>query len=162
MEAAGLHVSVVDARTGNVVFDTSHRQRIGAPLGRPGSLGLSTAELSGRDGGMLDVRGKRAAYQRVPHVTGNANEWYVVVDATPPAVLRPTKAAQGVLALMVLALVGLGLALGRQSAAVRRGAERTAHQAMHDELTGLPNRLLFRDRTEHAIGRRTATASRRR
>jgi diguanylate cyclase (GGDEF)-like protein len=150
-EAAGLHVSVVDARTGNVVFDTSHRQRIGAPLGRQGSLGLSTAELSGRDGGMLDVRGKRAAYQRVPHVTGNANEWYVVVDATPPAVLRPTKAAQGVLALMVLALVGLGLALGRQSAAVRRGAERTAHQAMHDELTGLPNRLLFRDRTEHAI-----------
>jgi diguanylate cyclase (GGDEF)-like protein len=81
----------------------------------------------------------------------DANEWYVVVDATTPAALRPSKAAQGVLALMVLALVGLGLALGRQSAAVRRGAERTAHQAMHDELTGLPNRMLFRAHMERAI-----------
>ena len=151
-EAAGLHVSVVDARTGSVVFDTSRRQRIGAPLGRPGSPRVSTAGIAGRDRGMVEAYGKRVAFQRVAHVTGSANEWYVVVDATPPGVLRPTKAAQAVLALMVLALMGLGLALGRQSAAVRRGAEQTAHQAMHDELTGLPNRLLFRDRTEHAIG----------
>ena len=151
-EAAGLHVSVVDARTGSVVFDTSRRQRIGAPLGRPGSPRVSTAGIAGRDRGMVEAYGKRVAFQRVAHVTGSANKWYVVVDATPPGVLRPTKAAQAVLALMVLALMGLGLALGRQSAAVRRGAEQTAHQAMHDELTGLPNRLLFRDRTEHAIG----------
>ena len=150
-EAAGLHVSVVDARTGNVVFESSRRQRIGAPLGRPGSPDISMAELAGHNRGTVEAQGRRAAYQRVSHVTGNANEWYVVVDATPPAALRPTRAAQGVLALMVLALVGLGLALGRQSAAVRRGAERTAHQATHDELTGLPNRLLFRERTEPAI-----------
>ena len=150
-EAAGLHVSVVDARTGNVVFDSSRRQRIGAPLGRPGSPGLSMARARRPRPRRRRGQGRRAAYQRVSHVTGNANEWYVIVDATPPAALRPTKAAQGVLALMVLALVGLGLALGRQSAAVRRGAERTAHQAMHDELTGLPNRLLFRERTERAI-----------
>ena len=67
----------------------------------------------------------------------------------------------GMVAAPVLALVGLGLALGRQSAAVRRGAERTAHQAMHDELTGLPNRLLSATAPSARSGRRTATAFRR-
>lgn len=32
-------------------------------------------------------------------------------------------------------------------------AERLGHQAMHDELTGLPNRLLLADRLDHAVAR---------
>jgi diguanylate cyclase (GGDEF)-like protein/PAS domain S-box-containing protein len=36
-------------------------------------------------------------------------------------------------------------------AALVRQAELNAHQALHDPLTALPNRTLFRDRVEHAI-----------
>jgi diguanylate cyclase (GGDEF)-like protein len=149
--ARGARVTVIDARTDLVVLDSTHRARAGGALGEPDVRGLRSVTETGLASGVTGIAGRRVAYWHLRPVDGNANDWYVVVEGPRPALLRPTRAAQAVLGLMMLALAALGVALGRQSAAIRRGAERTAHQATHDELTGLPNRLLFRDRTERAI-----------
>jgi diguanylate cyclase (GGDEF)-like protein len=76
-----------------------------------------------------------------------------------------TPAAQGI-DLNELLLVGASLAVGllvamwhqrwehKKEQAKRIAAEETAHRAArHDSLTGLPNRLLFTERTGEALGR---------
>ncbi len=151
LRSRGADVLVLDARTGRVVFDSADPLGAGTSLAPPDLRGLRAVTRTGRPAGLADVGARRAAYVHLDPAGTNANDWYVVVDAPHPPQLRPTAPAQAVLTLMVLGLGALGLALGRQSAAIRREAERTAHQATHDELTGLPNRLLFRDRVERAI-----------
>jgi diguanylate cyclase (GGDEF)-like protein/PAS domain S-box-containing protein len=44
-------------------------------------------------------------------------------------------------------------ALGRSQARLREQMEKVEHQALHDGLTDLPNRTLFRDRTKQALHR---------
>ncbi len=60
--------------------------------------------------------------------------------------------------MVLLLLGGLGLLYGTMfkivhgaSRKLRRQAEQNEHQALHDQLTGLPNRSLFRDRIDQAI-----------
>jgi diguanylate cyclase (GGDEF)-like protein len=49
--------------------------------------------------------------------------------------------------------------LGRKVSELREIQETLEHQAFHDPLTGLANRLLFRDRTANALARRTGNAA---
>jgi diguanylate cyclase (GGDEF)-like protein len=79
-------------------------------------------------------------------------ELYLPYAPIEAAVQRDTRT------LVLLLLVGLAVlyaALFRialdASRKLRRHAEENEHQALHDALTGLPNRLLFRDRLAQAL-----------
>jgi diguanylate cyclase (GGDEF)-like protein len=59
----------------------------------------------------------------------------------------------GTILLLVVAASVIGLLVWRFHRARRRAAESLAHQALHDPLTGLPNRALIAERLQTALAR---------
>ena len=86
--------------------------------------------------------GVRGAFAFPIHADGEIN---AVLEFFTAAALAPDPA--------LLEVVGqIGRQLGRVAERIR-AQEQIAHQATHDALTGLANRLLFRDRLELALAR---------
>jgi diguanylate cyclase (GGDEF)-like protein len=74
---------------------------------------------------------------------------YGPIQATARAALLPVAGIlEVVLVLLFASLVPLLIRVTRR---LRRHAERIQHQALHDELTGLPNRLSFRNEILRAV-----------
>ena len=152
--------------TGVVVFDAAH------PNDRPrgdtddevarAAAGQIVRKLTHLNADAVDGahRGPAAVEAYVPlHAVMSPNRDVIGVLEIylPFAPVERSLAAssRAMLQLLVLGLVGLWLALALISWSVtrrlRRSAELNEYLALHDGLTGLPNRALFGDRAAHAI-----------
>jgi diguanylate cyclase (GGDEF)-like protein len=132
----GYEVRVIDGRTGKVVIDGSHQQRIGAPLGVPRDRRFRDIARPTSHDGVTEVAGRQAAYRRIAADAGNANNWIVVASATKPtgsfvSGIGPVPIATLALSLALIALAAVSLRNGRR--------QLEAH-ASSDALTGLGNR----------------------
>jgi diguanylate cyclase (GGDEF)-like protein len=76
-------------------------------------------------------------------------EDYGSVTAAASSLFWPVAAVLGVVLLILF--LSLYPLLRRVAGRLRRQVEEIEHQALHDSLTGLPNRVLFRDRVEQAL-----------
>ncbi len=135
--AGQFDIAVIDARSGAVVLDSRNRQGTGdqAPLGRPGDRRFTPIVTASRPTGLHTLGQHPAAYQRLRHLRGNANDWYVV--AVNPSVVGPL---YGVgpwpIGTVVAALVLLAMA----AATFRTSHRALVAAATTDVLTHLGNR----------------------
>lgn len=129
-------VRIVDAETGNVVVNSAAPQRMGPTLGTPGERGYARLAAAGSRSGVVDVAGRRAAFERLPTGGGNANEWIVVATATTPAGSLATSLGFVHWTMLVAALLLVSFSVAHLRMA--HGELRDA--ALTDSLTRLPNR----------------------
>jgi diguanylate cyclase (GGDEF)-like protein len=127
---------VVDGRTGRVVIDAAHPQRVGAALGATADRRFVRLARTAGGSGVVEVVGRRSAYRRIKASRGNVNDWILVSTAK-----APTGSVLAAMGLIPLAMLGVGLiliALGATS--LRAGRRELESQANTDSLTGLGNR----------------------
>ncbi|MGC1512126.1 MAG: EAL domain-containing protein [Acidimicrobiales bacterium] len=115
----------------------------------------------------LDARfvvsgGTRIARFYIPIKFAGNPQVFGVVDATTSdsvATQAVTGRLRAIYLVLVIGLVGLWMSLFPIAMGVarvlRRQVEENEHLAMHDTLTGLPNRNLFKDRLDQALSRST-------
>ena len=131
---AGISKVEVVAASGRVLYAVNHR-KIGKPAGRLAGSGIVSVALPKRKGRI------------------------VVWTASPAESPLGVAAAVTIGGIILIAGLAIALALalrawralGHQARMLRKEKEHNEYLARHDALTGLPNRVLFRDRAHDAI-----------
>jgi diguanylate cyclase (GGDEF)-like protein len=150
-----VELRIVDARTGRVVVEGDHPQRLAKPLGVPGDRRFAALARRAGRAGIVDVHGHATAYRRVRREDGNANDWLIVATAVNPTTslvngIGPAPVAMLIVALLFGILGGVGLRAQRRE---------LTSAAETDVLTGLGNRRRLMDDLERRIARAAAEPS---
>jgi signal transduction histidine kinase len=134
LAASDLDVYVVEARTGRVVIDSSHPQRMGAPLGDPNNHSFRSVVASGRRG-LTRIDGKPVILGGLTEGQSNANEWVVVVAGAPLGLIGSL--GMPTVTMLAIALIVLAVAiwnLWRSGRDHRRIAKRVAMAAEQERI----------------------------
>jgi diguanylate cyclase (GGDEF)-like protein len=155
-------------KSGRVTYSTDHRRVGRASSAETGHINEALNGIVRGDAtklSKLGARSRKALRTYAPvAVTGGVGVVALFQDYGPIAraaasTFLPTA---GVFeAVLILLFIGLVPILRRVTVRLRRQMEEIEHRALYDQLTGLPNRNLFRDRLDQSIlsSRREKTSS---
>jgi diguanylate cyclase (GGDEF)-like protein len=129
-------IDLVDTRTGRVVIDSAHPQRVGRPLGVPGDRRFAALARSAKPEGAATIGGHFAAYRHLRGGAGDANDWLVVAVADQRVTGLLGDVSPAVLAMLAVALLLMTLA----AVSLRASHRELETAATSDGLTGLANR----------------------
>jgi diguanylate cyclase (GGDEF)-like protein len=148
----GVVLGELYSRDGVVTYSTDHR-RIGRHAGATAHIGESLAgtvrsDTTGTGGGKVLRTYAPVAVPGGTGVTALFQDYGPIAHAATATFLPTAGVFEVSLLLLFIALVPV---LRRVTIRLRRQMEEIRHRALFDQLTGLPNRNLFRDRVEQAI-----------
>ena len=136
-------ISVLDARTGEILLDSRVPQQTGSELGLPGDTRFRRLAGVTHDG-VRTLAGLRTVYRPLGIASGSENDWIIVASAPRVRAASLVGVNSLPIALALLGVILIGAAMARRWV-------RTSKDALTDSLTGLGNRRKLVADLAHAL-----------